>query len=1111
MLTVFHGGEGHIISNDDYYIRQLASGLDEVVFNVSIRDPIYQYINEEAVIKDRDQNIYIIKQIDAGENTAKVIAQINIDDWRSAMYMDYTNNSATVANTVAGILPNGWTIRDEALKTIRRTIPTSDTTRDYNVTAWEILEDCCDVYSVRFRFDTKNKIIHIIDPDSYTSRGAFATRDLNLRKLDYKGKSDNFITRLYAMGADGLTFASINDGKAYVDNQSYAPKVISYFWKDERYTVKEDLLADARKKLAEMAQPTRSYDCDVLDLANTNPEMYGFEDFSLFEVVTLIDDAKEVRTDYQVVEHWIYPYYPARNKVVLSTSTPNIQKLVTNIVDSIESSTSPFQQILQSAIENSTAIITGNHGGYVVFHDSDGDGTPDEILIMNTPDIATATKVWRWNSAGLGYSGNGYNGPYGLAMTIDGSIVANYITAGELNAAILKVGTITDKLGKNYWNLNTGAFSLSSAATIGGKTASQISAEVLNDWVNETYTPDTQALITKIDGKAETWYQALDPSAAWVTTADKGAHVGDLWYNTTNQTTWYYEYDSVSDTYQWREQNVPQEVFDQIDGKARAFLTQPVPPYDIGDIWFEGTSGNILSCVTAKADGDSFSAADWQKKNFYIDQSAVNNSISAYDATLNQSEIFNKLTDNGTIQGIFMQDGQLYINGAYIQANTISANALSVDARESLVEKHSYVNDPFDDISIWHNDGGNVPISYETIDGVKYLVFDFTNISAGTTNWSDVVYTPINLAGNTSINVHFKYHIDRAITITTSQRLPAIKFKKNNDSSYWYVSRTLSPQDIPANTDFTWNTTLTPTDVDATQQAYFGFYPIAGCKMYFSELTITSTLNDYATAGITFNANGLSSTVQKDGVISAINQSAEQVSINASKIDLSGDLTLTGAFTAKSSRYVNTNAALKDGALYIYDYTTPLGKLERATDVDGTTTISLTCYDSAGNQKNIYSGYSASIKRATFDHINVNGFEATSVFYREVEFKGNVYNSSGGVQFVSDKRKKRSIKDLVVEKARSFIMALKPREYKFIKDISQSNRKHHGFIAQEVKEAMHEDWGLYCENEKEDFIGLRYDEFIADMVAVIQDQEKRIEALERRVNDLTNNQSRPNT
>ena len=63
--------------------------------------------------------------------------------------------------------------------------------------------------------------------------GAFATRDLNLKENNYKGKSTGFITRLYAYGKDGLSFASINGGKAYVENYTYSSRVICGFWKDD--------------------------------------------------------------------------------------------------------------------------------------------------------------------------------------------------------------------------------------------------------------------------------------------------------------------------------------------------------------------------------------------------------------------------------------------------------------------------------------------------------------------------------------------------------------------------------------------------------------------------------------------------------------------------------------------------------------------------------------------------------------------------------------------------------------------------------------------------------------------------------------------------------------
>ena len=97
---------------------------------------------------------------------------------------------------------------------------------------------------------------------------------------------------------------------------------------------------------------------------------------------------------------------------------------------------------MDAAIESATAQITGNNGGYVVLHDSDNDDQPDELLVMNTPSISTATKVWRFNLSGLGHSNNGYSGTYGLALTADGAIVADRITVGTLNGDIIKAGSL---------------------------------------------------------------------------------------------------------------------------------------------------------------------------------------------------------------------------------------------------------------------------------------------------------------------------------------------------------------------------------------------------------------------------------------------------------------------------------------------------------------------------------------------------------------------------------------------------------------------------------------------------------------------------------------------
>lgn len=137
-------------------------------------------------------------------------------------------------------------------------------------------------------------------------------------------------------------------------------------------------------------------------------------------------------------------------------------ELKTNIADTIakqekEVEEKPSTSYMQEAIDRATELITGNLGGYVVIHDANGDGEPDEILIMDTDDITTATKVWRWNQNGLGYSSTGYSGTYGTAMTADGEIVADFVKTGTLNANLIKAGIIEDVGHNSTINMTTGA------------------------------------------------------------------------------------------------------------------------------------------------------------------------------------------------------------------------------------------------------------------------------------------------------------------------------------------------------------------------------------------------------------------------------------------------------------------------------------------------------------------------------------------------------------------------------------------------------------------------------------------------------------------------------
>ena len=110
---------------------------------------------------------------------------------------------------------------------------------------------------------------------------------------------------------------------------------------------------------------------------------------------------------------------------------------------------------VSTAIERATGLITGNLGGYVVMHDTNADGKPDEILIMDTEDINTAVNVIRMNRAGIGLSTTGYAGPYTTAVTSSG-IVADVITTGVLNASLIKAGVISDVAGNSQIDMTNG-------------------------------------------------------------------------------------------------------------------------------------------------------------------------------------------------------------------------------------------------------------------------------------------------------------------------------------------------------------------------------------------------------------------------------------------------------------------------------------------------------------------------------------------------------------------------------------------------------------------------------------------------------------------------------
>lgn len=265
----------------------------------------------------------------------------------------------------------------------------------------------------------------------------------------------------------------------------------------------------------------------------------------------------------------------------------------------------------------------------------------------------------------------------------------------------------------------------------------------LDLFINGVFKDSLNSLKTQIDGKIETWYQPNDPSVKWTKTeeypwcdidgnkildesgneivlvweSEKVEHEGDLWHNTTDNTQWIYKSGI------WQPQSIPDELLDKIDGKSSVYMVQPKPPYYEGDLWVTTNNEGKASLKTStvnRVDGN-FDASDWIDFK-YADKDDIKNAIDNYDTSLGQDEVFNKLTKGGTEQGIYIEDGKVYINAKYILAGLL--------AGERINGRGLKVIDDNKDVTLEIDSKGNVILAPKTFSLQGKTVNEIANSSA---------------------------------------------------------------------------------------------------------------------------------------------------------------------------------------------------------------------------------------------------------------------------------------------------------------------------------------------------------------------------------------------
>ena len=332
-----------VLKIEDYKIKRDFYGRDELSFSIPTDHEQYKDVTPlmEIICRDDGQR-YTVRKMDSGD----VVANLDLSDLQAQMFAPYKSESDTAAGIVSAALPDGWAVVDDTALANRKTIELE------SATPLEIIEEVCNQFDIAVRYDNAKRIVKLVNPALSTITTAYFTDELNLKSLATTVTTDQYATRLYAVGAEGMAFADINGGKSYVDASSVADgaPVVCAYWSDDRYTVKENLLQAAKDKVEEMSTPQSSYELSVIDLAKIDPDRYDHLTVHLYDRVPLLDRQSGRRIVHQIVEYTEYPNYPQRNEIVLSTLPQSIQRTVSRITDAVDSVTRPDGSLIADKI-----------------------------------------------------------------------------------------------------------------------------------------------------------------------------------------------------------------------------------------------------------------------------------------------------------------------------------------------------------------------------------------------------------------------------------------------------------------------------------------------------------------------------------------------------------------------------------------------------------------------------------------------------------------------------------------------------------------------------------------------------------------------------------------
>ena len=325
--------------------------------------------------------------------------------------------------------------------------------QNYPDTLSELANKLINTYGGYFRTRRVNGKIYI---DYLYEYGELNQQQLRIEEniLDYSCKfGGDFCTRLIPLGAkqedtgeedpQRITISSVNGGVIYVDNAElvarYGIIVGTKTWDDVTDPVHLKLKGQSYINSQEFPQ---KLELTAVDLSNINIDI---EALRIGCMTTVISPFHELSAAYFLSGKTSHLDAPEEDSVSLGAEIDTFTGKTAKRQQDTENQISEVEQEARESIVNIGKTITGTKGGYVVLDTFDDSGKlvdPWQLLIMDRPDKTQAVNVIRMNQGGIAFSTSGYNGVYRNAWTIDGHLVADFITVGTMLADRIRGGTL---------------------------------------------------------------------------------------------------------------------------------------------------------------------------------------------------------------------------------------------------------------------------------------------------------------------------------------------------------------------------------------------------------------------------------------------------------------------------------------------------------------------------------------------------------------------------------------------------------------------------------------------------------------------------------------------